>query len=65
MSGATGNIYSVRLAQALRRMEMETHLVMTKPAELAMAHEWPEPIKSIHARADVNYRIGDVGAAIA
>jgi len=65
ISGATGTVYAVRLLQALRCLEIETHLVVTKPAELAAACEWPEPIKSIRALADVNYQIGDVGAAIA
>jgi len=65
ISGATSTVYAVRLLQALRCLEIETHLVVTKPAELAAAYEWPEPIKSIRALADVNYQIGDVGAAIA
>jgi 4-hydroxy-3-polyprenylbenzoate decarboxylase len=65
ITGATGIVYAVRLLEVLRGLQIETHLVVTKPAELTAGDEWPEPIKSIRARADVNYKIGDIGAAIA
>jgi flavin prenyltransferase len=65
MTGATGIIYAVRLLQALRRLKIETHFVVTKPAEMTAVYEWPEPIKSIRALADFNYGIADIGAAIA
>ena len=64
VSGATGIVYAVRLLEALRRLDVETHLVISKPAELTAAYEWPEPVKAIRALADVNYRIADIGAAI-
>ncbi len=35
VTGATGIIYSVRLLEALRQLEIETHLVLSKPAEVA------------------------------
>jgi flavin prenyltransferase len=65
MTGATGIIYGVRLLQTLRRLKIETHFVVTKPAEMTAVYEWPEPIKSIRALADFNYGIADIGAAIA
>src|SRR5450631_253175 len=64
MTGATGIIYGVRLLQTLRRLNIETHFVVTKPAEMTAVYEWPEPIKSIRALADFNYGINDIGAAI-
>ena len=39
ISGASGVIYGVRLLQALKRLPVETHLVMTRTAEVALAHE--------------------------
>ena len=39
--------------------------MISEAAELTAAHEWPEPIQSIRGLADVNYAIGDIGAAIA
>lgn len=65
MTGATGIIYAVRLLQTLRRLKIETHFVVTKPAKMTAVYEWPEPIKSIRALADFNYGIADIGAAIA
>ena len=64
ITGATGIVYAVHLLRALRRLEVETHLVVSKPAELTATYEWPEPIQSIRDLADVNYKIGDIGAAI-
>ena len=65
ITGATGIVYGVRLLEVLRRLSVETHLVMTKPAEMTAAYEWPGPAREIRGLADVSYRIGDVGAAIA
>ena len=39
ISGASGTIYGVRLLQMLRKTEIETHLVMSKSAEMTMAYE--------------------------
>lgn len=64
ISGATGVIYAVRLLEALRAMEIETHLVITKPGEMTAAYEDGLSAKEIRALADVCYSINDVGAAI-
>jgi len=64
VTGATGIIYAVRLLEVLRRLGIETHLVVTKPAELTAAYEYPESMKSIREIANVNYKINDIGAAI-
>ena len=39
ISGASGVIYGVRLLQALKELPVETHLVMTRTAEITLAHE--------------------------
>lgn len=64
ISGASGAIYGVRLLEALRGTGVETHLVMTKSAEVTLAHETDLKVKDVHARADVVYPIADIGAAI-
>lgn len=64
ISGATGVIYAVRLLETLRELDIETHLVVTRAGEMTAAYEYEQPIKQIRALADVNYAIGDVGAAI-
>lgn len=39
ISGASGVTYGVRLLQLLRNAGVETHLVMSKTAELTFAYE--------------------------
>ena len=39
ISGASGVIYGVRLLEALKPLPVETHLVMTRTAEVTLAHE--------------------------
>lgn len=64
ISGASGTIYGVRLLQVLSGSDIETHLVMTRSAEVTMAYELDMKVKDIHALADVVYPVADIGAAI-
>jgi 4-hydroxy-3-polyprenylbenzoate decarboxylase len=48
----------------LRKAEIETHLVMSKSAELTLAYETDLKLKDVRALAAVHYSINDVGAAI-
>jgi 4-hydroxy-3-polyprenylbenzoate decarboxylase len=64
ISGATGVIYAIRLLEVLRELGIETHLVVTRAGEMTAAYEYELPMKQVRALADVNYAIGDVGAAI-
>ncbi|VTT99997.1 3-octaprenyl-4-hydroxybenzoate carboxy-lyase : 3-octaprenyl-4-hydroxybenzoate carboxy-lyase OS=Starkeya novella (strain ATCC 8093 / DSM 506 / CCM 1077 / IAM 12100 / NBRC 12443 / NCIB 9113) GN=Snov_1277 PE=4 SV=1: Flavoprotein [Gemmataceae bacterium] len=65
ISGATGVIYGVRLLEALRRLDIETHLVVSKAGDQTRAYETDLSAAQLRALADVAYRPGDVGAAIA
>jgi flavin prenyltransferase len=65
VTGATGIVYAARLLESLRGLSVETHLVVTKPAEMTAAYEWSRPARELRALADVTYSIGDIGAAIA
>jgi len=65
ISGASGVVYGIRLLEALRPLPVETHLVMSKAAELTLAHETDLKAGQVRALADVWYAAGDVGAAIA
>jgi 4-hydroxy-3-polyprenylbenzoate decarboxylase len=65
ITGASGVILGVRLLQALRRLGVETHLVMTKPAEMTLAYETDLKLADVRALAAVRHAIGDVGAPIA
>jgi 4-hydroxy-3-polyprenylbenzoate decarboxylase len=64
ISGASGIIYGVRLLQALKALPVETHLVMTRMAEVTLAHETKMKVADVRRLADVAYPIGDLAAAI-
>ena len=64
ISGASGVIYGVRLLQALKELPVETHLVMTRTAEVALAHETDLKVEDVRRLADVAFRIDDLAAAI-
>jgi len=66
MSGASGQIYGIRLLQLLaRNPDIETHLVLSQAARITLAHETDFTPAQVEALADVVYRPGDIGAAIA
>jgi 4-hydroxy-3-polyprenylbenzoate decarboxylase len=64
ISGASGTIYGVRLLEMLRHAEIETHLVMSKSAEMTLAYETDLKPKDVRALAAVHYPNSDIGAAI-
>jgi 4-hydroxy-3-polyprenylbenzoate decarboxylase len=64
ISGASGVIYGIRLLQALKDLPVESHLVMTKTAEVTLAHETTIKVADVQALADAVYRIDDLAAAI-
>jgi 4-hydroxy-3-polyprenylbenzoate decarboxylase len=64
ISGASGVIYGVRLLQALKDLPVESHLVMTKTAEVTLAHETTMKVADVCALADAVYRVDDLAAAI-
>lgn len=63
ISGASGVAYGVRLLEILRPLPVETHLVMTRAAELTLAYETDLKPADVRALADVAYSVRDVGAA--
>jgi 4-hydroxy-3-polyprenylbenzoate decarboxylase len=63
ISGSSGVVYGVRLLQALRGTAVESHLVMSKPAEATLAYETELKASDVRAMADKDYPIGDIGAA--
>jgi flavin prenyltransferase len=65
ISGASGVIYGIRLLQLLQDIDLETHLVMSKSAEITVAHETSLKIADIKSLADVCHRNEDIAASIA
>ena len=64
VSGASGTVYALRLLELLKNMDMETHLVVSKAAEMTLAYETEKTVKDLEALAHKRYPIGDIGAAI-
>ena len=64
ITGASGHVYGIRLLEALRALECETHLVMSRSAVVALAYETDMKLAQIHSRADHVYTNDDVAAAI-
>lgn len=64
ISGASGVIYGARLLDLLQDMPVETHLVMSRTAEMTLALETELKPADLRARADVVHAIGDLAAAI-
>ncbi|NOX62086.1 MAG: UbiX family flavin prenyltransferase [Chloroflexi bacterium] len=66
LTGASGQIYGIRLLQALSQSnEIETHLVMSAAAGVTMAQETNFTPREVEALAEVVHRPADIGAAIA
>jgi len=64
ISGASGVIYGVRALELLKGSGVETHLVMTRSAEVTLAYETNLKVAEVQALADVVHPIHDIGAAI-
>jgi len=64
ISGASGVIYGVRMLEVLREAGVETHLVMSKSAELTLVYETDLKPKDVRALASHFHAVSDIGASI-
>lgn len=64
VSGASGAIYARRALEFLRDAGVESHLVVSKSAEMAIAYELGEKARDLAALATCSYAASDVGAPI-
>lgn len=65
ISGASGVQYGVRALELLRDLPIETHLIMSKSAELTVHHELDRSVDEIRSLADVYHPVRNVGASVA
>jgi flavin prenyltransferase len=65
ISGASGVVYGIRLLDALKDLGIESHLAVSKAAQMTIGLETGFSLKSVLAKADFHYGPGEVGAAIA
>jgi flavin prenyltransferase len=64
ISGASGVLYGVRLLELLRNAGVQTHLVMSKTAEITFAYETTLKIADVKALAHTTHAIDDMAASI-
>jgi 4-hydroxy-3-polyprenylbenzoate decarboxylase len=64
ISGASGIVYGVRVLEELRLAGLETHLVITRSAQVTLGYELSLKVAEVQALADVNHRYDDIGASI-
>jgi len=65
ISGASGVILGIRLLEALRSSEIETHLVLTSAARRTIAEETDWSVSGVLDLADRVYGSANIGASIA
>ncbi|WP_337997196.1 UbiX family flavin prenyltransferase [Oleispirillum naphthae] len=64
ISGASGAIYGIRMLAALKELGVTRHLVMSRAAEITLAHETDLKVRDVQAMADAVYRPEDIAAPI-
>jgi 4-hydroxy-3-polyprenylbenzoate decarboxylase len=63
VTGATGIVYALKLLDLLADNPIETHLIVSKAAELTLHHELPGlKVKDLTSRAKVVHSINDLAA---
>ena len=62
ISGASGVIYGIRLLELLRNSMIETHLILSRSAELTLAYETTYKLQAVKALADHCHENGDLAA---
>lgn len=65
ISGASGIIYGVRLLEILRSLPIETHLIVSKSAQLTREYETDLSVDDLKKMADVYHPVHDISANIA
>jgi 4-hydroxy-3-polyprenylbenzoate decarboxylase len=64
ITGASGVVYGVRMLEVLKQAGIETHLVMSKAAEMTLGYESDLKAKDVRDLATIAHPITDIGASI-
>ncbi|MDB5616774.1 UbiX family flavin prenyltransferase [Tardiphaga sp.] len=64
ITGASGSVYGVRLLQMLQPTAIETHLVMSRSAKIALTQELDLKVSDVTDLADVVHQADNIGATI-
>lgn len=65
ISGASGAVYGLETLRLLKASAVESHLVVSRAAALSLSAELDMSLSELNSHADVVYKPGDIGAAIA
>jgi phenylacrylic acid decarboxylase len=64
ITGATGALIGIKVLIALRRLKVETHLIISKWAEATIKYETDYHPSNVKALADFTYNINDMAAPV-
>ena len=64
MTGSTGAIFGVRMLEALKASEIESHLIISKWAQRTLEHETRYTLEQVRALANVVHSPVDMGASV-
>jgi 4-hydroxy-3-polyprenylbenzoate decarboxylase len=64
ISGASGIVFGLRMLETLKRLEIETHLIVSKAAEMTLVYETDLKPKDLRDLATEYHPMSDIGANI-
>jgi 4-hydroxy-3-polyprenylbenzoate decarboxylase len=64
ISGSSGAIYGIELLKILKKLRVESHLVISKSANLTISTETDFTVEEVRGYADYSYTPADIGARI-
>jgi len=64
ITGATGAVFGIRLLQALRAAEVETHLVLSKWGQQTIEHEMGLSVEQLRELASVSHGSSNMAATV-
>jgi 4-hydroxy-3-polyprenylbenzoate decarboxylase len=64
ISGASGAVYGVRMLEALRKIGVPTHLIVSKSAAITLKEELGMSVEQVRLLAAAHYPNTDIGAAV-
>src|SRR5260370_19583478 len=64
MTGSTGAIFGVRMLEALKASDIESHLIISKWAQRTLEHETRYTLEQVRGLAKVVHSQGDMGASL-
>jgi 4-hydroxy-3-polyprenylbenzoate decarboxylase len=65
ITGASGLMHGIRILQMLRESKVESHLVLSQAARVALVHECDLSVAEVLSLAAVHHHPGDISASIA